>query len=160
MAYFYWMVIDCGSDQNASSAVAQHFAEFPLQLASGFRTSCEIYNHIQLADGSWFVKVYPRGAKLGGEITEELSPEVITEIAALLYQRLKSCPTFRYALANWEATVLEFPSGLNPADLNDPHYEGLVLSQSLWEQYGKPERYRLFSDGYVWKPYVPREGWG
>jgi hypothetical protein len=76
----------------------------------------------------------------------------MTELGILLYQRLRSAPTFRYALAGVEVDEFRTYHELleeSPA----PTFPGLVLAEAVWQRMGAPPTFRSFCLGYVWKPY-------
>ena len=76
----------------------------------------------------------------------------MTELGILLYQRLRSAPTFRYALVGVEVDEFRTYSELLE-DSSSLAFLGLVLVQTVWEAIGSSPGFRPFSPGYVWKPY-------
>lgn len=76
---------------------------------------------------------------------------LMTHLGLAFYQRLKTAPSFRYALVGVE--VDEFRTYNELLEEEDLDFPGLVLSESLWQEMGSSPVFQPFSSGYVWKPY-------
>ena len=75
----------------------------------------------------------------------------MTEIGIFMYQSLRFAPPFRYALVGME--VDEFRTYSELIEESALVFPGLVLAEAVWQATGSDSVFRLFSLGYVWKPY-------
>jgi len=76
----------------------------------------------------------------------------LTEVGNYLYERLRSAPRFRFAIVS-----VEVSDSFTAEDLSwlaqRTFMDGLVLSQTVWDQLGRPDHFVPFATGYVWRPY-------
>ena len=71
----------------------------------------------------------------------------MTELRILLYQHLRTAPTYRFALVG--VKVDEFRThGELLDDAPDLDFSGLVLSEPLWHSIGQPSTFRPFSQQF------------
>lgn len=103
----------------------------------------------RITGGVWFVRVV---SEIG--VTSPEDAHQMTEVGLLLYRRLQSAPSFRYALVGIEVDEFRTYSELVTADGQpDILVAGLVLAEEVWKQMGCPVGFRSFNPGYLWKPY-------
>jgi len=102
-------------------------------------------------EANWWCRVCPNNISEVGIDAPE-SAYLMTELGILLYQHLRSAPSFRYALVGVEVDEFRTYSELleENSDLPIP---GLVLAVEVGRKMGMSPAFRPFSAGYVWQPY-------
>jgi hypothetical protein len=157
MALHFGLEVECGAEASAK-AVAAHFEGLPLQLSDGLVFHCEAHTWRD-TEGNWWCGASPPGACLGlpGRDNPLLQDaRRLTEIGHLLYERLRSAPEFRYALAGIETSDFRQFSELDE-DLVTLNFQGVVIQVGIWRDLGSPPIFVPFRDGYLWRPYVGEE---
>jgi hypothetical protein len=154
MAMYFSLSAECGGEVLAR-AVAAHFDGLPLVLPDGLSLRCES-SPWQDVERNWWASAAPPGASATGSPGKD-DPELrkavrMSQIGHLLYERLRSAPPFRYALAGVEVTEFRYFSELDE-DLVTLDFPGLVVCDSIWERLGRAAVFQPFSPGYVWRPY-------
>jgi hypothetical protein len=96
--------------------------------------------------------VCPNGLSEIGVISPEDAHQM-TKVGLLLYRRLRSAPSLRYALVGVEVDEFRTYSELVTEGQLDILVAGLVLAEEVWKQMGSPAGFRSFKSGYLWKPY-------
>lgn len=150
MAWVFSLSAECGLQREAAERFATHFEDVSWVLSNGVRSQCRTAT-FQDIDESWWCRVSPSGiSEIGIEAPD--SAYLMTESGISLYQRLRTAPNFRYALAGLEVDEFRtFDELLSEAfNLSFP---GLVLSATTWQSMESPPTFRPFSPGYVWQPY-------
>ncbi|MGL5874567.1 MAG: hypothetical protein ACRC2R_19735 [Xenococcaceae cyanobacterium] len=158
MGWFYFFVAEIGSNLKEAENFAQHFNGFSLTLSDGRQFSCASgyrgeYDNLN----NFWATVLPK--KPNGENLDiwEDCQEMI-EISYLLYEHLRTAPTFRYALAGIEVeeflTYEELIADGTPAE-----YNGLVISEDIWKKTDSYQKFVSFSPGYLWIPFQPPIEW-
>ncbi|GET37244.1 hypothetical protein [Microseira wollei] len=150
MAWIFSLSAECGDQQAAAAQFSQHFDNISWTISNGSQAQCsaEIFQDIE---ENWWCRVCPSNISKVGVDTPETA-YLMTELGILLYQRLQSAPTFRYALVGVEVDEFRTYSELleESSNLAVP---GLVLAETVWQAVGSPPAFRRFSSAYVWKPY-------
>jgi hypothetical protein len=150
MTWIFGLSAECGAEQAIAEQFARHFDNVSWILSNGSQTQCraDIFQDIE---ENWWCRIYPSDISEVGIDTPE-TVYLMTELGILLYQRLRSAPTFRYALVGVE--VDEFRTYRELLEESSaPAFPGLVLAETLWQRMGASTAFRPFSLGYVWKPY-------
>jgi hypothetical protein len=150
MTWIFSLSAECGADRAIAEQFAHHFDNVSWMLSNGSQIQChaEIFQDIE---ENWWCRVCPSGMSEVG-IDAPQTAYLMTELGILLYQRLRSAPTFRYALVGVEVDEFRTYRELleeSPA----PTFPGLVLAETVWQMIGASTALRPFSTGYVWKPY-------
>jgi hypothetical protein len=141
---------ECGAEQTIAEQFAHHFGNVSWMLSNGNQIQChaEIFQDIE---EDWWCRVSPTGiSEVGIDVPE--TAYLMTELGILFYQRLRTAPTFRYALVGVEVDEFRTYRELleeSPA----PTFPGLVLAEAVWQAMGASPAFRPFRSGYVWKPY-------
>lgn len=152
MAWIFSLSAECGATQEAADSFAKHFKESSW-VSSGeeaWKCSTQVF---QDGEGNWWCMVCPSGISEIGVISPEDAHQM-TKVGLLLYRRLRSAPSFRYALVGVEVDEFRTYSELVTADgESDIVVAGLVLAEEVWQQMGCPVGFRSFKSGYFWKPY-------
>ena len=77
----------------------------------------------------------------------------MTAVGFLLYDKLRNAPPgYRFAAVGVEVFDFRDVEDL-PEIVSLPQGHGLVLSEALWQSFGRPLIYVPFSIGYRWHPY-------
>jgi hypothetical protein len=150
MTWIFSLSAECGAEQAIAEQFAHHFDNVSWMLSNGSQIQChaKIFQDIE---ENWWCQVSPSGISEVG-IDAPATAYLMTELGILLYQRLRSATTFRYALVGVE--VDEFRTYCELIEESPtPTFPGLVLAETLWQTMGASPTFRLFSSGYVWKPY-------
>jgi hypothetical protein len=150
MTWAFSLSAECGVEQIAAEQFAQHFDGLPWILSNGYSLQCQTAIFQDL-EGNWWCRVTPNNV---GEVGID-APHIaytMTELGILLYQRLWSAPTFRYALVGVEVDEFRTYSELS-AEIPEASFPGLVLAETVGRSFEPLDRYRPFSPGYVWHPY-------
>lgn len=163
MAVYYYLAVAC-SDQAAADAISAYFQGVSLVIPPDLSVNCDAFT-IQDWVGAWWSTVRPYGASInafdrdGKPEPNLVTPEQRSEIGRALYDLLRTSPAFSYARYGAEALddFFDVYSTYNRI-LRDPKlivngWEGLVISESLWEQTGFAISYEPFRPGYFWAPY-------
>jgi hypothetical protein len=150
MAWIFSLSAECGTQQAVAEQFSHHFDQVSWVLSNDSQSQCRV-GIFQDIEENWWCRVSPTRVSEVGIDTPE-SAYLMTELGILLYQRLQSAPTFRYALVGVEVDefrtyteLLESPSNLM--------FPGLVLAIAISEAMESSPDFRPFSPGYVWKPY-------
>jgi len=77
----------------------------------------------------------------------------MSELGAALYNRLKSAPPYRFALAGVEVDGAVDYEVIDQDMITQECYNGMVISEELWMRLGSPAAFIPFSMGYFWRPY-------
>lgn len=81
---------------------------------------------------------------------------LITQVSHLLYEHLKFASNFRYALVGFEVDEFRTFDELITDDLIRNHpscFNGLVISEEIWNEMGCPDSFVFFKEAYLWLPY-------
>jgi hypothetical protein len=150
MAWLYSLSAECGTQKESAEAVARHFHDFTVALTDGSRFPCEVeVGHIGSA---WWAAVYPEGVSRSGVANEKHARE-LTEVGFILYERLRSAPSFRFALVGVEVYDFKTFEEIDD-DLVNWDWSGVVLADAIWQRLGSPTIYVPFAPGYRWRPFV------
>lgn len=148
MAWIFSLSAECGPEQMVAEQFARHFDDASWVLSNGSQCRTDIFQDIE---ENWWCRVCPSNMSEIGTDTPENAYHM-TELGLLLYQRLRTAPSFRYALAGVE--VDEFRTYRELIEESPTvAFPGLVLAETVWQTLGLPSTFRPFSSGYVWKPY-------
>jgi len=150
MAWVFQLAAECGPNKGGAEVISDHFKTFRLVLSDGLESSCSV-SLIPDNESNWWCLVTPNNVSKSG-VKDEHDAEQLTELGYVLYQQLRACSTFRYALVGIEVELFRLYSEL----VNEESYmkfSGLVLSQDLWEVIGRPSEVEEFKPGYFWFPY-------
>jgi hypothetical protein len=149
MAWTFSLSAECCIEQIAAGQFAEHFDGLAWGLSNSYYSqSCTAT--FQDFEENWWCRVCPDGISVLGIDAPDIA-YLMTELGILLYQRLRSAPPFRYALAGVEVDEFRTYSELSAESVHS--FPGLVLSESVWRSLGTSPLFRPFSSGYVWQPY-------
>lgn len=150
MTWIFGLSAECGEEYAIAEQFAHHFDNVSWILSNGSQTQChaDIFQDIE---ENWWCRICPSEISGVGINTSETA-YLMTELGILLYQRLRSAPTFRYALVGVEVDEFRTYRELLE-ETSTPTFPGLVLAGTLWQKMGESTAFRPFSSGYVWKPY-------
>lgn len=150
MAWVFSLSVECGPNKNTAEQFSAHFETVSWTLSNNTQPHCRD-TLFQDVDDNWWCQICPDSlSEIGIE-----SPDAayrMTELGILLYQHLRTAPTYRFALVGVEVDEFRTHSELLD-DAPDLNFSGLVLSDTLWQSIGQPSTFRSFSSGYVWQPY-------
>ena len=100
MVWAFSLSVEIGESQDLAEQLAAHFDGTALTLSTGLLSHCHA-STFQDIDEHWWCKVFPSEiSQIGIE-----SPDVaylMTKIGILLYQRLRTAPSFRYGIVGVE----------------------------------------------------------
>ena len=150
MAWSFQLSAECGDDRNRSLSFANHFEGLSWVLTDGIRSVCASSTHCD-PEGNWWVIVCPTGISRSG-VSGQTAANQLTEVGNLLYKRLRTASTFRYAIVGVESDEFRRFSELDE-DLLVLPFDGLVVSDQIWKRLGSPHIFVPFSTGYYWRPY-------
>lgn len=150
MAWIFSLSAECGPQKETAEAVARHFDGLTVTLAdeSHFRCGAGIFH-----DGeNWWAWAIPDGVTRSG-IQDEKDGRQLTEIGLALYSHLRSAPPFRYALVGVEVDEFRCFNELD-GDIVTLDFNGLVLSEAVWQHLGSPSIFVPFEPGFRWRPFT------
>jgi hypothetical protein len=150
MTWAFSLSAECGSEQSAAEQFAQHFNGLSWTLSSGIQSRCQT-EIFQDFEEHWWCRVCPDNLSEIGINAPDIAYSM-TELGLCLYQRLRSAPTFRYALVGVEVDEFRTYSELS-TEISETSFPGLVLAEGVWQAYGASPLFQPFSPGYVWHPY-------
>jgi hypothetical protein len=158
MAWIFSLSVECGTEQSQAEQFAEHFRDIIWTIDNGIESQCQadIFTDVE---GNWWCRVCPSGlSEIGIDAPE--SAYIMTELGILLYQRLRSAPSFRYGIVGVEVDEFRTYSELIDDSLGErlrqrtvASLPGIVLAQDIWQLLGSSPILRSFSTGYFWKPY-------
>lgn len=170
MARYYYLLVFFDEIKAAEKCASQLQQEaFFLESGEVFRCKTDIF---KTNNNLFWVFCEP----VGVNVTFASNPWVkdanqLDDIANRLYQALKGVRDFICALAGWEVADMFLPDGtcnyndvrILPAEFTDgkANWDGLVISEILWDKIGRSTFYQPFCKGYVWRPYrtLSVSGW-
>jgi hypothetical protein len=158
MAWTFSLSAECGVKQNAAEQFARHFDGLLWVLSNGQQSQCHTAV-FQDVEGNWWCRACPSDISEVGIDASDVAYQM-TELGILLYQRLQSAPSFRYALVGVEVDEFRTYHELI-SEAIAPSFPGLVLAEAVWQSFGvlqgeslgASDLLRPFSAGYVWQPY-------
>lgn len=150
MAWAFSLSAECGAEQVAAEQFALHFDGVTWILSDGLQSQCHTAI-FQDADENWWCRVCPENVSGTGIDAPDIA-YTMTELGILLYKRLRSAPSFRYALVGVEVDEFRTYSELS-AEVPATSFPGLVLAESTWRSLGASTIFRPFVPSYVWHPY-------
>ena len=155
MAYIFELAVECGPGEEDAKAVGRFFDGYPIKIQGSqgeLLSSCRIVCW-QDKENNWWCSVFPSGVSEGLSDNTIKSKEEILEVTSNLYDRLKSAPCFRYAVAGFEVTPFDtYSQLLRDKGANHEPFDGLVLNRTLWEEIGRPSGYEPFTGDTYWFP--------
>lgn len=150
MAWVFSLSAECGAEKIAAERFSQHFDGLIFTLSNSIQAQCKATLFQDLED-NWWCRVSPENvSELGVD-----SPDVaytMTELGILLYQRLRSAPAFRYALVGVEVDEFRTYHELI-SEIPETRFPGLVLTESIEQEWGSSATFYPFRSGYLWQPY-------
>lgn len=150
MSWIFSLSAECGKEQTAAKQFSDYFDRVSWVLSNKNQSQCQT-GIFQDIEDNWWCRVSPSGISEVGIDTPETA-YIMTEIGILLYRHLRFAPNFRYALVGLEVDEFRtYNELLEESSLQS--FPGLVLAETIWQLVGSPPYFRLFSSGYVWKPY-------
>jgi hypothetical protein len=150
MAWIFSLSAECGPQQEAAEAVANHFRGLTVTLEDGSSYPCGTGT---FHDGEgWWATVCPDGVTRNG-INNEQERQQLTAISIALYEHLRSAPAFRYALVGVEVDGFRYFRELDD-DVVTMDFNGLVVSDAVWNHLGSPTIFVPFKPGYRWRPFI------
>lgn len=150
MAWIFSLSAECGHDKHQAEAVAKHFDGYIAALDDGSRYTCS--SGVSEIDGAWWAVCCPDGVSRTG-INSDDDKRIMTAVGLLLYDVLKTSPSYRYAIVGVEVDGFRQYHELD-SDVTDLDFTGLVLSEAVWRRLGAPGIFLPFVSGYQWRPFV------
>src|SRR5205823_3796650 len=123
MALLFSLSAECGAKQESAELVASHFEGCSVIVADGAAFPCNPY--VWTVENAWWASVFLDGVTKSG-IRDERDARELTEIGFQLYDRLRSAPSFRYALVGVEVDEFRYFEELDD-DVVNLDFNGLVL---------------------------------
>lgn len=109
-------------------------------------------------DKNWWCRVAPKGVSVTGGPRSVNRDSMLIEVARYMYETLRKCSGFRFALVGWEvAESIEIAELLQEPASSRVVPSGLVVSQDLWRQMGRPADLVSFGVETFWKPLEERD---
>lgn len=155
MAFLFELAADCGNSRDRALAFGEHFDGLECTLTDGTSLRCKSTagDAWQCDDKSWWCRVVPEGASWTGQATTVSSPEMLAELARLLYERLKSYSDFRYARVGWEIEgLLDEDDWIRFRKNISSLPPGIVIGRELWLEIGAPQGLHAFGSETFWNP--------
>jgi len=150
MAWIFSLSAECGRNKEEAEAVGRHFDGFIAELDDGSRHPCS--SGVSEIDGAWWAVCCPEGVSRTG-VSSEDDEQIMTAVGLVLYDRLKTSPSYRYAIVGVEVEGFREFNELDQ-DVTELDFSGLVLSDSIWRDLGAPDIFVPFASGYHWRPFV------
>jgi hypothetical protein len=150
MAWIFSLSAECGHDKHEAEAVAKHFDGYIAVLDDGSRYQCS--SGVSDIDGAWWAVCCPDGVRRTG-VSSADDALVMTAVGLLLYDHLKTSPSYRYAIVGVEVDGFREYNELD-SDVTELDFSGLVLSDAIWRRLGAPDIFVPFVWGYHWRPFV------
>lgn len=152
MAWNFELSVECDHNHEAALAVSRHFETHIFTLDDGRSVQCR-GGVGEDDDKRWWAEVVPLVD--GKALVFNNDPELLNSVGTLLYEHLKSAPSFRFAILGIETYQFNrfeaFPSLLQDtksrAGLN-----GLVVNDTVLEILGPSLDFIPFTRGYSWLP--------
>ncbi|MFX0072039.1 MAG: tetratricopeptide repeat protein [Candidatus Hermodarchaeota archaeon] len=153
MAVYYFLVVECGPNEESSLIVYEYFKDKILTLSDGSKVPL-MGSSIQDETNNWWVNILPERVSYGSPMGSNyrLVDYFTGEITRELYSLLKNAPPFRYALAGFEIEFFILFKELEEC-VEDGCYEGLILSKQVWKDFGRNQLFKQFSKNYMWHPF-------
>jgi hypothetical protein len=160
MGLLFGLSAECGSDKQGAELFEAHFHGFSFELITGKTSVC--YTEIsQDAELNWWTDIIPNNITWSGGPSSLEDAIDLSEAGLQLYTRLISAPQFRFAIFGLEKFMFkshsELPSILKVTNNGririEAYWEGLVLSESIWNEFEKTSFFDPFGIGYRWIPY-------
>lgn len=137
MAWLFGLSAEFGDNRDGLAAFARRFED-------EFGCSSRIFDD---SDSCAWVSVFlPDQSGIDPEATA--SPDTVSR----LYEELRRCDGFRFALVGLEVEEFRHWSELAAAPADVELFPGLVLSSSAFDELGAPDGFLHFSPGYMWLP--------
>lgn len=154
MAWIFSLSIECGIAESDAKFICQYFEGLIVKFKDGQDTTFSTHILIDGEKNYWAV-VSSRHIKVGGSDSPVLTDSQYTSEAGWqLYKKLKAAPVvFRYALVGWEVEEFRTFSQLDKEDLELGVFPGLVISNEIWERFGKPSHFEPFNESHFWQIY-------
>lgn len=155
MAFLFELAADCGNSRDRALAFGRHFDGRQFALTHEVSLVCRVNEGDiwQSNDKSWWCRVVPEGASLTGQARKVSSPEMLAELARLIYERLRSCSDFCYARVGWEIEGsldeddwIQIRKGLSALP------PGVVIGKDRWVDIGAPKELQPFGLETYWVP--------
>jgi len=158
VAYTFSLSAECGSNQQDAEHFAGHFRGHSMELITGKVSTLHATVHCD-EESNWWAVIEPDKVSRSGVATLDDAVE-LSELGFRLYALLMSAPDYRFALVGVEVDdsntyeellgqVATYSSGKRIV----PNFEGLVLSNELWQEMGRPLAFFPFGERYRWNPY-------
>jgi len=155
MAYTFELALECGSKREDALRLGKHFDGFEIHIpetTGSFLSICR-FACWQDSELNWWCSVLPSNVSQGDANNKITTGEQLMIVAQNLYQRLKSAPSFRYAVVGNEVTPFDtFSQLMEKKGISHEPFPGLVLSFAVWEQLNRPANYVPFSKDRYWLP--------
>ncbi|BAU12724.1 hypothetical protein LEP3755_32550 [Leptolyngbya sp. NIES-3755] len=157
MAFFYSLSVECGTDESAASMCAKHFDGWKLPLDNLSPDTVTVTVKQDSSDeNNWWVVVVPDGVSRSGVYSEEVARSMSASGHCLL-DHLKTSPPFRFAVIGVEADEAIYYSDLVEELGEDPtfaeRYQGLVISEEIYNRISATSMLESFAPGRFWIPY-------
>jgi hypothetical protein len=149
MAWDFTLSAECGQAEAAENFV-RHFMGEVWVLTDGLRSEALIRT-FRDSEQHWWGVVRPSEISRSG-VTNETNARQMTELGFLLYERLRTAPSYRYALVGVEVDEFRCFSELDE-DVATLAFDGLVLHDDVWKKLGSAEVFVPFTFGNRWRPY-------
>ena len=154
MAILFMLAVECGSQHDRAVSIVEHFRGIAWTLSNGteMRFSGGPGDIWQREDVTW-CSVFPDGMSATGSNQSLSSLPLRVEVSQRIHAELRALSGFRFALLGWEAAtectwneIIALKNNLRSLPA------GLIISEHLWIQLGKPSGYERFGNDTVWRP--------
>lgn len=157
MAVYYDMGAHFESEVDAN-AFRDYWDGVEIELSNGEHVP--FHARAEFAQERWCVGVFLKGMSISsptGDNDKLLQLPYRDEVVDFIFTRLKTSPTFTYAMFGGECAESIMYDDFHDELLQEPDwpYEGLVMRTTFWDELGKPDGFEAFVEGFVWRG-VPR----
>jgi hypothetical protein len=157
MGYFFELAAELGDNPDRVAGLITCFDGVNWTLSDGTVIECQFRPNANDVwrgpDGNFWCRVTPNGVSVTGGPRSVTSDTMLSELIHQMYETLKKCSGFRFALVGWEvAESVEIKDLLNFKSAGDGLPAGLVVSRFTWQQMGSPETFLPFGVESFWKP--------
>lgn len=152
MAILFMMAAECGADEASARRILEHFRQVRWNLSDGspMYFDCRDDDVWHRREVVW-CSAMPSGVSATGSGQRITHNHLRVEVIKRIYEELRLLTGFRYALAGWEAASEgEYADIVRQLESGESS-PGLVVSEEIWIECGRPEGYERFGQGTRWK---------
>jgi len=151
MAWIFELEADCVKKE-AAEAFGSHFSGLTYLLPDGRECRVEPSGVSGFEDSVHHFRccVVPTGASQTGYKDVLRTDDERKQLAVFLYERLRTAPPFRFAVVGVECHEFDPFDRTGALDA----FDGLVVSEQMFNEAGQPREFEPFTPGYFWVPFT------